>query len=309
LNFRFADFEIDLARQELRRAGAIVHVEPQVFDLLMHLIRNRDRIVSKDELFEAVWQGRIVSEATLSSRISAARRALGDSGNDQSFIRTLHKRGFRFVGDVEGDSSVAVANAIETGVITLEGPVHETGKLVPGPESLPVSDQASVATLSFVHVSRDADQGYLAHGLAAAVATRPVVADRVSGAADEVPMLQAELDAAPAAETKAAASNGPRATRTLLITVAALVVASLTTAAAWWLLVVTIHAARQRPRCCGKRGSVLGRAAQGGGSIHRSPSVRQSQRRFQAGLLSRRNYRQSHQRSCARTPRDLHRLP
>ena len=236
MNFRFADFEIDLARQELRRAGAIVHVEPQVFDLLMHLIRNRDRIVSKDELFEAVWQGRIVSEATLSSRISAARRALGDSGNDQSFIRTLHKRGFRFVGDVEGDSSVAVANAIETGVITLEGPVHETGKLVPGPESLPVSDQASVATLSFVHVSRDADQGYLAHGLAAAVATRPVVADRVSGAADEVPMLQAELDAAPAAETKAAASNGPRATRTLLITVAALVVASLTTAAAWWLL-------------------------------------------------------------------------
>jgi DNA-binding winged helix-turn-helix (wHTH) protein len=58
LNFRFANFEIDLARQELRRAGAIVHVEPQVFDLLVHLIRNRDRIVSKDELFEAIWQGR-----------------------------------------------------------------------------------------------------------------------------------------------------------------------------------------------------------------------------------------------------------
>jgi TolB-like protein/tetratricopeptide (TPR) repeat protein len=222
LNFRFAYFEIDLARQELRRAGAIVHVEPQVFDLLVHLIRNRDRIVSKDELFDAIWQGRIVSEATLSSRISAARRALGDSGNDQSFIRTLHKRGFRFVGDVEGDSSVPVANAIETGV-TLEDPVHERAKLLPGPESLPVSDEPSVAALSFDHVSRDADQGYLAHNLAAAVAT-------------EVPMLQAEPGAAPAAETKAAASNGPRATRTLLITVAAVVVASLTTAAAWWLL-------------------------------------------------------------------------
>ena len=89
MNLRFADFEIDLARQEMRHTGAIVHVEPQVFDLLVHLIRNRDRIVSKDELFEAIWQGRIVSEATLSSRISAARRALGDSGNDQSFIRTL----------------------------------------------------------------------------------------------------------------------------------------------------------------------------------------------------------------------------
>jgi DNA-binding winged helix-turn-helix (wHTH) protein len=104
LNYRFAEFEIDIARQELRRAGAIVHVEPQVFDLLVHLIRNRDRIVSKDELFDAIWQGRIVSEATLSSRISAARRALGDSGNDQSVIRTLHKRGFRFVGDVDDDA-------------------------------------------------------------------------------------------------------------------------------------------------------------------------------------------------------------
>jgi adenylate cyclase len=235
LSFRFADFEIDLARQELRRAGAIVHVEPQVFDLLVHLIRNRDRIVSKDELFDAVWQGRIVSEATLSSRISAARRALGDNGNDQSFIRTLHKRGFRFVGDVEEGVSASTAHVIEAGA-PLDGLVHETGKLVPAPESLPVSDQASVATLSLVHVSHDADQGYLANGLAAAVATRPVFADRVSGAAAEVPMLQAELGAAPAAETKAPASNALRATRTLLITVAAIVVASLTTAAAWWLL-------------------------------------------------------------------------
>jgi adenylate cyclase len=233
LNFRFADFEIDLARQELRRGGAIVHVEPQVFDLLVHLIRNRDRIVSKDELFDAVWQGRIVSEATLSSRISAARRALGDSGNDQSFIRTLHKRGFRFVGDVvEGDSSVVVANAIETGLMTLEDPVHE--RLVPAPASQPVSDQASVATLSLDHVSRDSDQEYRAHGLAAAAG--PVVADRPSGAADEVPLLQAEPGVAPAAETKASAWNGPGAMRTLLITVAAVVVAALTTAVAWWLL-------------------------------------------------------------------------
>jgi DNA-binding response OmpR family regulator len=92
LHFRFADFEIDIARHELRRAGAIVHIEPQVFDLLVHLVRNRDRIVSKDELVDAIWQGRIISDAALSSRISAARRVLGDSGNDQSFIRTLHKR-------------------------------------------------------------------------------------------------------------------------------------------------------------------------------------------------------------------------
>ena len=105
MNFRFADFEIDVARQELRRGDAIVRIEPQVFDVLLHLVRNRDRIVRKDELIDEVWQGRVVSEATLSSRISAARRVLGDSGNDQSFIRTLHKRGFRFVAAVDDDGA------------------------------------------------------------------------------------------------------------------------------------------------------------------------------------------------------------
>jgi TolB-like protein/tetratricopeptide (TPR) repeat protein len=191
--------------------------------------------VSKDELFEAIWQGRIVSEATLSSRISAARRALGDSGNGQSFIRTLRKRGFRFVGDVEGDSSAPAANAIETGV-ALEDPVHETATLVPAPASRSVSDEPSVATLSFDEISRDSDQEYLAHGLAAAAATRPAVADRVSEAADDFPMLHADPVAAPAAQTKAAASNEPRRTRNLLVTVGAVALVSLTAAAAWWLL-------------------------------------------------------------------------
>src|SRR5262249_30989847 len=233
LNFRFADFEIDVARQEVRRARATVHVEPPGFDLLLHLIRDRDRIVSQDELFEGIWQGRIVSEATLSSRISAARRALGDSGNGQSFIRTLRKRGFRFVGDVEGDSSAPAANAIETGV-ALEDPVHETAKLVPAPASRLVSDEPSVAAFSFDHVSRNSEQEYLA-GLAAAAATRPAVADRVSEAADDFPMLHAD-PSAPAAQTKAAASNEPRRTRNLLVTVGAVALVSLTAAAAWWLL-------------------------------------------------------------------------
>ena len=98
--YRFAEFEIDLSQQELRRLGEPVHIEPQVFDLIVHLVRNHDRIVSKDELIETIWNGRIISEAALSSRINGARRALGDNGTDQAFIRTLHKRGFRFVGDV-----------------------------------------------------------------------------------------------------------------------------------------------------------------------------------------------------------------
>jgi DNA-binding winged helix-turn-helix (wHTH) protein len=97
---RFADFEIDVAQQELRRGSEIVHTEPQVFDLLLHLVRHRERIVSKDELIETIWNGRIVSEAALSSCIKAARKAIGDNGNDQLLIRTLHKRGFRFVAAV-----------------------------------------------------------------------------------------------------------------------------------------------------------------------------------------------------------------
>jgi TolB-like protein/DNA-binding winged helix-turn-helix (wHTH) protein len=135
LSFRFTDFEIDVARQELRRAGAIVHIEPQVFDLLVHLIRNRDRIVGKDELIDTVWQGRIVSEATLSSRISAARRALGDSGNDQSFIRTLYKRGFRFVGEVDD-------TLVEPAVVSVDKVppevVSDAVNLVPAGEPIPL---------------------------------------------------------------------------------------------------------------------------------------------------------------------------
>src|ERR1700693_912067 len=82
--FAFAECEIDTERRELRRGGRTAHVEPQVFDVLLHLIKHRDRVVSKDELFQVVWNGRIVSEATLTSRISAARRAIGDSGEQQN---------------------------------------------------------------------------------------------------------------------------------------------------------------------------------------------------------------------------------
>jgi len=80
MTFHFAGYTIDLDRRELRLEDEIVHVEPQVFDVLIYLIENRDRVVTKDEIFAAVWRGRIVSETTLSSRINAARRAIGDNG-------------------------------------------------------------------------------------------------------------------------------------------------------------------------------------------------------------------------------------
>jgi len=101
--FRFAAYEVDLMRQELRHGGAVVPTEPQVFDVLSYLLQNRERIVSKDELLGAVWEGRIVSDAALNSRISAARRAIGDDGTAQALIRTAHRRGFRFVGEVHVD--------------------------------------------------------------------------------------------------------------------------------------------------------------------------------------------------------------
>src|SRR5262245_33549551 len=98
--FLFESFSLDTDRRELRRGAAEVPLEPQVFDLLEYLIRNRQRVVSKDDLLASVWQGRIVSESTLSTRITAARSAIGDSGEEQRLIKTLSRRGVRFVGKV-----------------------------------------------------------------------------------------------------------------------------------------------------------------------------------------------------------------
>jgi DNA-binding winged helix-turn-helix (wHTH) protein/pimeloyl-ACP methyl ester carboxylesterase len=107
----FADCELDCERRELRRNGTAVHLEPQVFDVLVHLVRNHDRVVTRDELLQAVWNGRVVSEDALTSRISAARRAIGDTGEDQQLIRTVQRRGFRFVGNVRKQADAGPAAA------------------------------------------------------------------------------------------------------------------------------------------------------------------------------------------------------
>jgi pimeloyl-ACP methyl ester carboxylesterase/DNA-binding winged helix-turn-helix (wHTH) protein len=102
----FADVEIDLDRFELRRSGAVVHVEPQVFDVIVHLLRNRQRVVPKTELLDSVWGDRFVSESALTSRMLAARRAVGDDGTTQRVIRTVHGRGYQFVAPVDAEPPV-----------------------------------------------------------------------------------------------------------------------------------------------------------------------------------------------------------
>src|SRR5215510_13828416 len=101
MKFFFANQVLDTNTRELSRQDMPVSLEPQVFDLVVHLMENRDRVVSKEELIEKIWHGRHVAESTLTSRINAARKAVGDSGAEQALIRTIARKGFRFVGAVQ----------------------------------------------------------------------------------------------------------------------------------------------------------------------------------------------------------------
>ncbi len=100
LLFLFNNYALDTDRRELRSRGALINVEPQVFDLLTYLIEQREHVVSKDDLIASVWKGRIVSDSTLDSRVNAARKAVGDSGEKQDTIRTIARKGLRFVASV-----------------------------------------------------------------------------------------------------------------------------------------------------------------------------------------------------------------
>jgi len=100
LLFRFEDYVLDTERRELRREATLVPLAPQAFDLLEYLIRNRSRVLSKDDLIASIWNGRIVSESALSTRINAARSAIGDNGEQQLLIKTIPRKGVRFVGAV-----------------------------------------------------------------------------------------------------------------------------------------------------------------------------------------------------------------
>lgn len=147
--YRFAGLELDTSRFQVRRAGKALAVQPQVFDVLHYLVAHHDRIVSKDELLDKVWQRRFVSEATLSSRIKAVRQLIGDTGKQQELLLTIRNRGFRYVGSVEAELPSTRQIASATSAMTRIDP------------------PTSFAVLPFEPAGGDSGRAYVGEGIAA----------------------------------------------------------------------------------------------------------------------------------------------
>jgi TolB-like protein len=158
--FLFLDHELDTDRRELRRGTEAIAVEPQVFDLLVYLVENRDRVVKKDDLLASIWGGRIVSDSTLTSRINAARKAIGDNGEEQKLIRTVARKGFRFVGEVGSSKASQRAHA---------EPAEDSHELSRPALALP--DRPAIAVLPFTNMTDDPAQDYFSDGISEDIIT------------------------------------------------------------------------------------------------------------------------------------------
>lgn len=170
----FGDYILDRERRELRYGSEAVDLEPQVFDLLLYLIQNRGRVVTKDDLISSVWNGRIVSESTLTSRLAAVRKAVGDSGRRQSFVRTYPRRGVRFVGEVRDRSDAIVDGAAGEGegarpgrsaLTILDGTEAQPGYPVGSAPVVPWGGKPAVAVLPFRNLSGESGQDRVSDGI------------------------------------------------------------------------------------------------------------------------------------------------
>jgi DNA-binding winged helix-turn-helix (wHTH) protein len=159
MQFTFENYSLDTDRHELCRDGMQVAMQPQVFDLLVHLIQNRHRVLSKDDLISLVWGGRIVSDSALTSRINAVRAVVDDSGKAQRLIRTIPRKGFRFVGDVQ-----------EASARTLQADAPQQLQQTPRQTS-GASDRPAIAVLAFENMSDDSEQEYFCDGISEDILT------------------------------------------------------------------------------------------------------------------------------------------
>jgi TolB-like protein/tetratricopeptide (TPR) repeat protein len=155
LLYQFKNYALDTDRRELRRGADLIALAPQVFDLLEYLIRNRDNVVTKDDLISAIWNGRVVSDAALTTRLNAARTAIGDTGKDQQLIKTLPRKGFRFVGSVHEQERQPIAT------------VHGNGGVTPSISTPPLS----IVVLPFANIGGDPEQEYFVDGVTESLTT------------------------------------------------------------------------------------------------------------------------------------------